>query len=98
MPFCLTCNRWHQTLEGHPCLPRWEVRVEEEDEWHECIAHDAEEAATKFVEHYDSGDYAMLRGKTVAVEVRGKGHETVARFVVRGEMTAHYYARPDIVP
>lgn len=94
---CGTCHAliWDGDPE-HKCPPVWEVwNVDGGDErqWASQIhAHDAEEAAKKWGEEYDNGDYTIIGGSEETVFVARPGQEP-KRFVVSAEAQAHYYAR-----
>lgn len=66
---CKICKEWGWfggTHSNHICKPPWEVRGEWQDanDWRTIHAIDAETAAEKFADEYDSegGEYAIVQG------------------------------------
>jgi len=97
MPFCEKCNEWFYKYETHNCPPTWQVWDEEYHENREdgrtIQAVDAENAATKFCEWYDSwsADYDIVGGhRAPVICVAAPGHDGVHKFRVRGETVPHY--------
>lgn len=82
----------------HKCLPVWRSRMDHQDdtEWRDVHAYDAEHAATKFAEQHDSdeGDYPIMRNGDrggIIVLVR-KPNAAIERFSIRAESVPAYYA------
>lgn len=75
---CEKCNEWifdyttRWASRPHKCLPLWLVQCPEYDDesWDRIYAVDAEEAATKLAEKYDSDNHDMMDGDTIVVRVR----------------------------
>ena len=102
MPFCDRCNGWSVNLTHHRCPPTWTCEPADSFNYGEgyqqkVIAHDAELAAEKFAENWDSeGDYDILRGREFGVKVTAAdGAETF--WEVTGESVPNYTAmrRPE---
>jgi hypothetical protein len=74
---CKTCGEhgwFDQAFGNHVCPPIWEASMVGDDDWHEVRAADAETAAEKFCQQYDSGgDYDIIRRGSAEVEVRKPG-------------------------
>ena len=100
MPFCDTCGDWAFEIQYHQCPPTWDAAVilpgydDDDLEWRQFYARDAEGAARKAAEEYDQEDYPLVRGQTVEVRVRMAivGSETV-HFQCSAEAIPHYYAK-----
>jgi hypothetical protein len=97
---CPTCREfgWFGEKFGreHQCAPIWEARICEtkwENGWMEVRAHDAEEAASKFCQRYDSdGEYSILQSGEAEVEVRKLGEDDVTVVEITAESVPTYYA------
>lgn len=96
MPWCGTCKNHMLYPDTHKCPPVWQARVESDnnEDWMEFYARDADEAAEKAAENYDLDDYPLLKGNEAIVEVRLKGSDKIERFCARGESLPHYYVNP----
>lgn len=94
---CPTCKEfgWFgRERDNHRCAPEWSWRIDDmhgPDEWGTIHALDAEDAAVKAGEIYDTDEYSLLRGGEVTVFVRYKGGE-VTHWTVSGESVPKYYA------
>lgn len=91
---CATCREWTSS-DHHKCHPVWEVREEApyDTDWENYHAWDSEEAAEKFAEEYDQcGDYTVIKGTPIIVQVRKPGSDVVERFEIRAEAEPRYYA------
>jgi len=93
--FCKTCSKYMSFPEHHKCPPTFEVFIadyHDDDDGMTVNAYDAEEAAEKAVEEYDSdGDYSCINGEEVTVRVQDS-NGLVKRFVVTAEARPVYYA------
>lgn len=99
MPWCDTCKEHTLFPARHKCAPMWEARFDGEDsadDWRKYRARDGDEVATKAAEEYDrdTGDYPIVRGNSILVEVRKVGEIESEWFEVRGESIPQYYASP----
>jgi hypothetical protein len=107
MPWCSECNvMWFGTDE-HRHLPEWEVkfdpeypdgaiRAPDDEPWYRGRARDAEQAATRFGETYDSEreQYLTLNPDSdIRVLVRAVGSAEVSAFRVCGEPVTVYHAK-----
>lgn len=98
---CTTCGNWMMFPKSHRCPPAFQVLCADEkwddDEWawaSTYYAHDAEAAAEKFAEDYDSnGDYTCVSGNDLTVDVRN-AEGVVTRWTVHGESVPSYSAYP----
>lgn len=102
--FCPKCNEYKGSFrpELHVCPPQWLVRCPEYDgdegfdeDARKYYAHDAQAAAEKWAERYDSdGDYTIVSGDapTVYVKKVGEPDDTQLKFVVHGESVPQYSA------
>jgi hypothetical protein len=96
---CTVCREWgwfDGKFGGHICKPIWEARLLEtkwENGWTEVYGRDAEEAASKFCECYDSdGEYSIIQSGEAEVEVRKLGEEEVTIVDISAESVPTYYA------
>jgi hypothetical protein len=93
---CRVCGKY-DWLAKHKCAPVWEARLHEtkwEEGWSTVYAIDAEEAAEKFCEQYDSdGEYSIVQSGSAEVEVRKPGEDVVTLFGVDAETVPQYRAR-----
>lgn len=79
----------------HRCSPIWEARLfgAGDDEWYEIHADDAETAAEKFCNQYDSGgDYDIIRCGSAEVEVRKPGEGAITLWDISAESVPEYHA------
>jgi hypothetical protein len=99
---CSICREW-VFFTPHVCKPAFECRfakggpiyVDDDQEWETVHGIDAETAAEKFCERYDSdgGEYIVLtcgERNPPTVEVRPQGKEEVQKFRVIGESEPVY--------
>lgn len=95
---CKTCGEfgWFDRSAGnHACSPIWEARLfgAGDDEWMDVHADDAETAAEKFCEQYDSGgDYDIIRCGSAEVEVRKPGDAEASLWDISAESVPEYHA------
>lgn len=102
---CKTCGD-HDFLSRHTCRPEWECRLAWDDypgaDWHTVHAYDAETAAEKFADRYDSeGDHTIICGRhrhnDVIVYVRKPADPDsfdvldAELFAIEAEAVPHYY-------
>lgn len=94
---CAICGTF-SVFGHHRCPPKWEVHVPDyhgEDDWSAVFAHDAEEAAERYAEKYDSeGDYTVVGGSSLTVYVRAADDPDakVIKYEVSGEAVPRYSA------
>lgn len=93
MPFCKTCGGF--VLDGYPhkCPPAYKVFHEEYmgDESKPVCANSAEEAAERYAEQYDNGDYGLLNGEEIEVIVEDIDGERKT-FICGGRTDPVYFA------
>lgn len=95
---CTKCQGWI-FFDSHKCPPAFEVRQVypsgDVDDWRTFYALDAEQAAEKWAERYDSyGDYTIVQGSPATVDVQdSEGKAT--RFIVHGESVPSYSAHEE---
>ena len=92
---CPTCKGWI-FFAKHTCPPSFEVRnlddKDDESAFNVVYARDEEEAAEKWADDYDSyGDYTIVGGSSVKVEVRHRNGESKF-YEVSGESVPRYTA------
>lgn len=107
---CKRCGGWGWTGElagrygAHACPPIWEARILKtrwENDWTEVHARDAEDAASKFCERYDSdGEYSIIQDGGAEIEVRKLGEDQITQVEISAESVPTYYAhaRPQSEP
>lgn len=91
---CNRCGAYGVHRQHHTCPPVWRVRVESEgpDEFSDVFAADAEQAAEKFCERFDSDlDYSIIRAGQAVLIVERDGAKV--RVHVEAESLPHYSAR-----
>ena len=93
MPFCKRCHRFllfETTVCGcrrfECCIPEWDG----DDEWYDQYGIDAEEAALKYTEHRDEGEYICLK-ESILCKVIDPQDDSVKEFHVAAETDIHYY-------
>ncbi len=92
---CKICDEWiGENDNNHKCDPAWEVCSPDlGDDWMDVYALDAEFAAEKWAERFDSDtDYALLGGDEEIIIVRKKGETKETSFRVSGEAVPKYTA------
>lgn len=94
---CRQCKEWGWT-NSHRCPPAWEARLvgDGDDEWRDVHAYDAEAAAAKFCDLYDSDfEYSIVQSGEAEVEVRRLGEEEITLWDITAETVPQYnaYAR-----
>jgi hypothetical protein len=92
MPYCRICNEYILNNKPHQCPPVFFLNCEDYhgDEWEKVYAYDENEAATKWVEKYDSDDRCVAGGGEVIVLVRKEGDSKVKKISITGEFVPHY--------
>lgn len=104
---CQSCGDygWFDRQFGnHTCAPIWEARLfgAGDDQWCEVHAIDAETAAEKFCDEYDSGgDYNIIRCGSAEIEVRKLGGADISLWDIWAESVPEYHAherKPDRSP
>jgi hypothetical protein len=96
---CKTCGDY-DWIATHKCKPMWEVRINEpsfsgppDEAWDVIHANNAEEAAEKFCEHYDSGsEYVIVTNGGTKVEVRKRFETETTIWDIEAESRPHYRA------
>lgn len=102
---CKRCGEYGWTGESaqrfgfHTCLPMWECRIAGNgDDWDEVYAREAEQAAEKFCDQYDSnGDYTIIQAGEAEVDVRRPGEDEITQWKIAAESVPHYRAYPKTV-
>lgn len=92
---CPICHQW-KFSNHHTCPPLWEVRevtADSNEDWHNIRAWEASGAAEKYADDYDChGDYTIIRGTSIKVDVRAFASDKIERFEVTGESVPSYTA------
>jgi hypothetical protein len=100
-PHCRENGWFDRPFGNHTCSPVWEARLfgAGDDEWLDVRADDAETAAEKFCDQYDSGgDYDIIRSGSAEVEVRKPGEEAITLWDISAESVPEYHAYPRRTP
>jgi hypothetical protein len=99
---CPICGEFKFDWKRHRCEPGWWCWISdpewdmERDDGQRIFAHDAQEAAEKYIEAWDNGDYVCIGGQEMIVSVDAISGESAGQvhvFSVHGEMIPHYHAR-----
>ncbi len=88
---CKICNEYPWRFESHVCDPLWTVKEEKEDEDVKIRAHDAVEAAEKFVAIKDA-EYEVAEGGIDMTVIVSDDDGGKYKFVVSGTLTPEYTA------
>ena len=92
--YCARCSDFrHNNQHGHTCHPEWEIWTEDDCREGALTVRTAtaEQAAEKWGEIYDNGDYTIIGGDPETVLVARAGADPV-KFSVSAEAVATYYA------
>lgn len=100
MPWCNKCNRF-LLFDTTTCncrrfecnIPDWDG-YEDDDDWPDQYACDAEEAARKYTEAADDCEYDCLKHEVVC-KVRDPQDDSVKVFSVHAETSIEYYAEEE---
>jgi hypothetical protein len=91
MSWCKTCGNF-KMFDSHLCPPAFKCLPEGETYEETIYARDAETAAEKYAEQFDSEyDYSILRGTAMRMQVTSPDGE-VSYFEVTGESVPEYSA------
>lgn len=102
---CKICGAY-SCLRGHKCDPIWYVMFAEDSPHYysgdipwKIRAHDAQDAAEKFAERFDSesADYTVVGGEPITITVWPKDTpDNKQTFTVNGAMIPEYWAEEEV--
>ena len=90
---CCICKNY-SWFPGHKCFPRWKVFHKEYlgEDYDTIYAIDYKEAAKEYGKLYDSGDYYILNGEEITIQVEPITGGERKTFIITGETEPIYYA------